>query len=67
MTTTSTVTPLQPDVPHNERRRKALGHKLAALTEVLRRAGKARVSPGQPQGGYLEAYQLLEEGRRDRP
>ncbi|WP_245563401.1 hypothetical protein [Thermus antranikianii] len=42
-----------------ERRRKALGHKLATLTEVLKRAGKARVSP--------EAYQLLEEGRRDRP
>ncbi|WP_246584494.1 hypothetical protein [Thermus brevis] len=50
-----------------ERQRKALGHKLAALTEVLKRAGKARLSPGQPQGGYLEAYQLLEEGRRDRP
>lgn len=44
-----------------ERRRKALG------LEVLKRAGKARLSPGQPQGGYLEAYQLLEEGWRDRP
>ncbi|RTH28287.1 ribbon-helix-helix protein, CopG family [Thermus scotoductus] len=36
-----------------ERRRKALG------LEVLKRAGKARLSP--------EAYQFLEEGRRDRP
>lgn len=28
-----------------ERQRKTLGHKLATLTKVLKRAGKARVSP----------------------